>query len=121
MGVGTGGGATAIDRGVGGATGLPIGRSRNTMPLSAVGRVKEAEGKPLVDTAALKAMLRLLRLAQVCVVFLCPLSSLLPKSSFSVDSVEHCRDSTRLRLRIFFLLSFDLFLVIESLFLFLDM
>ncbi|BFI34167.1 E3 ubiquitin-protein ligase HUWE1 [Marchantia polymorpha subsp. ruderalis] len=64
MGVGTGGGATAIDRGVGGATGLPIGRSRNTMPLSAVGRVKEAEGKPLVDTAALKAMLRLLRLAQ---------------------------------------------------------
>ncbi|KAL3688671.1 hypothetical protein R1sor_014980 [Riccia sorocarpa] len=64
MGVGTGGGAAAIDRGVGGGTGLPIGRSRNTMPLSAVGRVKEAEGKPLVDTAALKAMLRLLRLAQ---------------------------------------------------------
>ncbi|KAL2630710.1 hypothetical protein R1flu_015396 [Riccia fluitans] len=64
LGIGTGGGATAMDRGVGGGTGLPIGRSRNTMPLSAVGRVKEAEGKPLVDVAALKAMLRLLRLAQ---------------------------------------------------------
>ncbi|KAJ7561891.1 hypothetical protein O6H91_03G045900 [Diphasiastrum complanatum] len=57
------GGHTAIDRGVGGTSGFGVGR-RPGLPFNGETKVKEAEGRPLVDTAALKAMLRLLRLAQ---------------------------------------------------------
>ncbi|KAJ7557451.1 hypothetical protein O6H91_05G127400 [Diphasiastrum complanatum] len=56
-------GHMGMDRGAGGTSGFGAGR-RPGLPFSGETRVKEAEGKPLVDTAALKAMLRLLRLAQ---------------------------------------------------------
>jgi E3 ubiquitin-protein ligase HUWE1 len=63
LGIGAGTGTAAMDRGEGAGAGVNVGR-RPAAPSSST-RVQEAEGNPLVDTAALKAMLRLLRLAQV--------------------------------------------------------
>lgn len=63
LGVGAGAGTAAMDRGVGSGAGITVGR--RPVAVSGSTKMKEAEGKPLVDTAALKAMLRLLRLAQV--------------------------------------------------------
>lgn len=57
------GGQTAMDRGVGSSVGLTLGR-RPVASLGNLLKMKEVEGKPLVDTGALKAMLQLLRLAQ---------------------------------------------------------
>lgn len=57
------GGQNAMDRGVGSNVGLTLGRR----PVASLGnsiKMKEVEGKPLVDTGSLKAMLKLLRLAQ---------------------------------------------------------
>jgi hypothetical protein len=62
LGIGAGTGTAAMDRGEGAGAGVNVGR-RPAAPSSST-RVQEAEGNPLVDTAALKAMLRLLRLAQ---------------------------------------------------------
>lgn len=64
LGVGGGTGTAAMDRGVGaGAGAITVGR--RPVALNNTTKMKEAEGKPLVDTSALKAFLRLLRLAQV--------------------------------------------------------
>ncbi|CAM6105472.1 unnamed protein product [Calypogeia fissa] len=63
LGVTAGGSPTAIERGVVGGAGLSLGR-RPAGTLTSGIKVKEAEGNPLVDTIALKALLRLLRLAQ---------------------------------------------------------
>ena len=52
---------TVMDRGVGGT----IGR-RAASAFSDGLNVKEIEGEPLLDANALKALVRLLRLAQVC-------------------------------------------------------
>jgi E3 ubiquitin-protein ligase HUWE1 len=55
----------AIDRAVG--SGLEAGRkTASSTTISSGNQGKVEEGKPLVDTPALKAILRLLRLAQVC-------------------------------------------------------
>ncbi|KAH7291322.1 hypothetical protein KP509_29G011900 [Ceratopteris richardii] len=61
--VGARGIAAAIDRGVGAGLNFDAGR-RSTSGISAGGKKLEVEGKPLLDTPALKALLRLLRLAQ---------------------------------------------------------
>lgn len=63
VGAGAGTGTTTMDRALGSGAGLVVGR--RPVALSSNSKMKEAEGKPLVDTAALKALLRLLRLAQV--------------------------------------------------------
>eukprot|EP01018_Ginkgo_biloba_P023205 Gb_26784 [translate_table: standard] len=55
-----GGGQSVIDRGVG----LTLGRRQGSSFANGI-KGEEVEGKPLVDTAALKSMLQLLRLAQV--------------------------------------------------------
>lgn len=65
VGAGAGAGTATLDRGLGSGAGLVVGR--RPVALSSNSKMKEAEGKPLVDTAALKALLRLLRLAQVFV------------------------------------------------------
>uniref|UniRef100_A0A7I4AEX4 HECT-type E3 ubiquitin transferase n=1 Tax=Physcomitrium patens TaxID=3218 RepID=A0A7I4AEX4_PHYPA len=62
LGSGTGAGTATIGRSLGAGAGLVVGR--RPAALSSNSKIKEAEGKPLVDTAALKALLRLLRLAQ---------------------------------------------------------
>lgn len=54
---------TVMDRGVG----VTIGR-RAPSAFSDGLKVKEIEGKPLLDANALKALVRLLRVAQVCLV-----------------------------------------------------
>ena len=59
------GGQTVMDRGVGSSVGLTLGR-RPVATLGNLLKMKEVEGKTLVDIGALKAMLQLLRLAQVC-------------------------------------------------------
>ncbi|XP_057852533.2 E3 ubiquitin-protein ligase UPL1 isoform X1 [Cryptomeria japonica] len=59
--IGTGG--QALERGVGNSIGLTLGRRPGTSLGNAI-KMKEVEGKALVDTDALKAMLQLLRLAQ---------------------------------------------------------
>ena len=63
VGAGTGTGSAIMDRALGAGAGLVVGR--RPVAHTSNSRMKEAEGKPLVDTAALKALLRLLRLAQV--------------------------------------------------------
>lgn len=68
VGVGTGTGPTPVDRGVGVGAGLSISR-RSGEALGSGTRTKEAEGRPLVDTVSLKAMLQLLQLAQVNTLF----------------------------------------------------
>ncbi len=65
LGIGAGTGTAAMDRGEGAGAGAGVTVGRRPAALSSSTRVQEAEGNPLVDTAALKAMLRLLRLAQV--------------------------------------------------------
>jgi E3 ubiquitin-protein ligase HUWE1 len=62
VGAGAGAGTGTMDRGLGSGAGLVGGR--RPVALSSNSKMKEAEGKPLVDTSALKALLRLLRLAQ---------------------------------------------------------
>lgn len=74
VGAGAGTGTATMDRGLGSGAGLVVGR--RPVALSSNSKMKEAEGKPLVDIGALKALLRLLRLAQVfvhgqfCVMFI---------------------------------------------------
>lgn len=53
---------TVIDRGVG----VTIGRRTSSALLENL-KVKEVEGDPLLDPEALKALIRLLRLAQVII------------------------------------------------------
>lgn len=65
LGVTAGGSPTGMERGVGG-TGLSLGR-RPAVPIASGIKVKDSEGNALVDTVALKALLRLLRLAQVSI------------------------------------------------------
>ncbi|XP_024379829.1 E3 ubiquitin-protein ligase UPL1 isoform X3 [Physcomitrium patens] len=62
VGTGAGTGTTAEDGSLGAGAGVVVGR--RPVALSSNSKMKEAEGKPLVDTSALKALLRLLRLAQ---------------------------------------------------------
>lgn len=63
VGIGAGGGSSTLDGGVGG-TGLQSARRAGGPPVAGT-RAKDVEGHALVETQALKAMLRLLRLAQV--------------------------------------------------------
>jgi hypothetical protein len=65
LGIGGGTETAALDRavGVGAGTGITVGH-RPLTPSSST-RIKEDEGSPLVETDALKAILRLIRLAQV--------------------------------------------------------
>jgi len=60
---------SVMDRGVGATIGRRTGSS-----LSEVLKVKEVEGEPLLDANALKALVRLLRLAQVWLLYLFALS-----------------------------------------------
>ena len=53
---------TVIDRGVG----VSIGRRTSSAVLESL-KMKEVEGEPLLDPGALKALIRLLRLAQVII------------------------------------------------------
>ena len=64
-----------IDRAVGSGLGPEAGRRTASGTVSSGNNGKVEEGQPLVDTPALKAILRLLRLAQVWVMCTCCLNN----------------------------------------------